>query len=868
MARLALIISCLTLAVVTANSAVVATAEQAPVRYYGKAHKARVKTAEGVSAWMETPQTDEILHKLFFADRKEGTFVEIGAYDGVAESNTKFFEDTMGWTGLLVEANQVAYDALVSKGKRARSTAVHAAVCPAGLKPTMYLDKLRSSLEKTSVGKDNGKIQVECVPASALLQEHKLKKIDLLVIDVEDAERMALSTVDFKKTSVSVVMIEDSAKSCLQKGLAAPKKHNVCHEILEKAGFCLAAKVSVNEFWTRAAQHKHLCEEPANELSIGALLGMPVSRATRRTSIAVTAADVRQDAAGLLGSVKKAFRAASIPFARSAAGLAGGMKLIAAENSAGKEFAKPADNEKNVVEAADKAVKENVEAEDIAGTMNARSHTSHEKNEVESAAGYISNDAGQEITPVQGVENGNADASAPHPLQSVTDELEAAIVKIFSTDPLEVSTQQGEGLNRHAKELRALALRLANEYHEQEVSKSRRELAARQSEQETNAQQVRQAQVALESMADEHKDRETLTSKLAELEARLAESNRRLAETETALGALADMNTKTRAVAAAAEAMRKELAEKVSALSAELQAKSDPNADLQKLLEQLVASLRRTLEQFDLSSLVSSVGLSTAGVSESSDSSVSTTIWDAMRSTHEDVLNNVMDASIFVGGSSGVGTMVARATILLMFVKILVIAHLCVRLLARKMSMQILVAFVSANLWTCTLVAGARAFAKLDMLQHMAELHYVALYGLHAVILGQVVVALACTRTFFFNVKGGVQLGTARTRPALVFSGAFAVCAVTYVVGYFVPFLKGAPILIGPGSLAVIIVAHVLMMGAVVVAIGMHEYEVAIEDDFDDLDEIDLEAGKLGSDSPFIEPGVLRRLRHTLSGAL
>jgi hypothetical protein len=33
-----------------------------------------------------------------------GTFVELGALDGVLFSNTKFYEDTLGWTGVLIEA--------------------------------------------------------------------------------------------------------------------------------------------------------------------------------------------------------------------------------------------------------------------------------------------------------------------------------------------------------------------------------------------------------------------------------------------------------------------------------------------------------------------------------------------------------------------------------------------------------------------------------------------------------------------------------------------------------------------------------------------------------------------------------------------
>jgi len=45
-----------------------------------------------------------ILRNFFFGKRK-GVYVEAGAIDGVSLSNTKLFEETFGWTGVLVEPN-------------------------------------------------------------------------------------------------------------------------------------------------------------------------------------------------------------------------------------------------------------------------------------------------------------------------------------------------------------------------------------------------------------------------------------------------------------------------------------------------------------------------------------------------------------------------------------------------------------------------------------------------------------------------------------------------------------------------------------------------------------------------------------------
>ena len=57
-----------------------------------------------------------------------GTFVELGALDGVTGSNTILLERCFGWNGLLIEANPGNYDRLIRGSQRA-ATKTHAAVC-------------------------------------------------------------------------------------------------------------------------------------------------------------------------------------------------------------------------------------------------------------------------------------------------------------------------------------------------------------------------------------------------------------------------------------------------------------------------------------------------------------------------------------------------------------------------------------------------------------------------------------------------------------------------------------------------------------------------------------------------------------------
>ena len=56
---------------------------------------------------------------LFYNQSKtNGFFFEAGAYDGVAVSNSLFFELNRGWTGLLVEAHPDNYERLLDKNRK------------------------------------------------------------------------------------------------------------------------------------------------------------------------------------------------------------------------------------------------------------------------------------------------------------------------------------------------------------------------------------------------------------------------------------------------------------------------------------------------------------------------------------------------------------------------------------------------------------------------------------------------------------------------------------------------------------------------------------------------------------------------------
>ena len=58
-------------------------------------------------------EEDMYLNTHFFKNKKNGVYIELGALDGVTLSNTKFFEDTLNWSGILIEPHPYTFRDLV-----------------------------------------------------------------------------------------------------------------------------------------------------------------------------------------------------------------------------------------------------------------------------------------------------------------------------------------------------------------------------------------------------------------------------------------------------------------------------------------------------------------------------------------------------------------------------------------------------------------------------------------------------------------------------------------------------------------------------------------------------------------------------------
>lgn len=141
--------------------------------------------------------------------QRRGSFVELGAFDGIIASNTYMLEKCCGWSGTLIEANPANFAQLQQSGRT--GAMVHSAVCTqpgsiqmssaGGVFATTGTGKFASSRKDILRG---GTTSVPCDTLTSLLDAHARhpSHIAFFSLDVEGAEEIVLNATDVSRFDV------------------------------------------------------------------------------------------------------------------------------------------------------------------------------------------------------------------------------------------------------------------------------------------------------------------------------------------------------------------------------------------------------------------------------------------------------------------------------------------------------------------------------------------------------------------------------------------------------------------------------------------------------------------------------------------
>ena len=163
---------------------------------------------------------DKIIKNYFFQNKKNGFFVEIGAYDGIEGSNCYHFEKYMNWQGIAIEPSQIQYDKL--KNNRTCKT-INKAISN-DKKDVEFLEVIEGLTQMSGINNNffQRNINIITKNSASKTKSFKIKtitfdqvisknsEIDYLSIDIEGGEMALLNSINFNDYEIKVISVENN----------------------------------------------------------------------------------------------------------------------------------------------------------------------------------------------------------------------------------------------------------------------------------------------------------------------------------------------------------------------------------------------------------------------------------------------------------------------------------------------------------------------------------------------------------------------------------------------------------------------------------------------------------------------------------
>lgn len=166
---------------------------------------------------------DVLVRKLFDKSKKDGIYLDIGAYHPFTHSNTAYFW-MKGWHGFNIDANP--HTIKLFEKYRPEDTNIWTAIVPSAdfESGTQQISLMLPSKADYSsgvaatgtvsnlLGVERGFSESHKVPASSiysLIKKHSITNIDYLNIDIEGYDEVILNEIDFSLITPTVVTVED-----------------------------------------------------------------------------------------------------------------------------------------------------------------------------------------------------------------------------------------------------------------------------------------------------------------------------------------------------------------------------------------------------------------------------------------------------------------------------------------------------------------------------------------------------------------------------------------------------------------------------------------------------------------------------------
>lgn len=202
---------------------------------------------------------DEILYSRYFNKLSTpGFFIEIGAHNGEYLSNTLFYEESLNWNGICIEASPLLF---AECKKRRKCLSLNYAICnndgesnfleligdPTALSGLVdmydhrHIQRIDNHIQ--TIGGEKNYISISTRKLQTILDDNNINEIHYLSIDTEGSELDILKSIDFNKTFIHVIEVENNY----------PDKFEVIKNILLSNGFIHDKNIE----WDEIFIHSH-----------------------------------------------------------------------------------------------------------------------------------------------------------------------------------------------------------------------------------------------------------------------------------------------------------------------------------------------------------------------------------------------------------------------------------------------------------------------------------------------------------------------------------------------------------------------------------------------------------------------------------
>ena len=174
------------------------------------------------------PSVDKVIYERYFSNKLNGISIECGAFDGLTENCTKFFEDTLKWKTINIEPLNHIYDKLICNRPNSINLNIALSNKHAIQNIRVYniahhgIYNTNASLNHTESHKtwlENGSNNtykdqpIQTITYSKLIEQLNITNLDLFILDVEGHELEVLEGMIDCDVLPDVFVIEHGHKS-------------------------------------------------------------------------------------------------------------------------------------------------------------------------------------------------------------------------------------------------------------------------------------------------------------------------------------------------------------------------------------------------------------------------------------------------------------------------------------------------------------------------------------------------------------------------------------------------------------------------------------------------------------------------------